>query len=48
MSTAEQISKLEIYLHSQNKTNKYLPLKKFAGMTECYSNINYNNYQLWD
>lgn len=35
------VSKLEHKLQKENKQYKYLPQKKFAGMYECFSNLNF-------
>jgi hypothetical protein len=36
--SARFISELEVTLQKDNKNNKYVPLNKFAGMQECFSN----------
>jgi len=41
--TAEQCYKKEIKIRSLNKDNRYKPLNKFNGYTECYKII--NNYE---
>lgn len=40
--TSEDCYQKEIELRQNNKSNKYTPLKKFNGYTECYKNINTN------
>jgi predicted nucleic acid-binding Zn-ribbon protein len=36
---AKSVSELEKKLQSDNKHNKYIPLRKFSGSNECYSNV---------
>ena len=35
-----EISKLEKEMHKHNKDNKYIPLKSFSGMHECFTIVN--------
>ena len=37
--TAEEMSLKEKEMHKKNKHNKYVPISKFCGMQECYSEV---------